>query len=171
MGRTRGKTSRRRAGSPRKAPSAREETGAASGRGKHGKRRGDGNEVLVRSLRKTSGDLADWLSARRVEGPAARSECSDLSAEAGRLQELCARCAEAIEGRGRPASTPAGSSGEAADFWREKSIEELAREQGVKPVARLEDVLGRHADLWESDEDFEQFVNGICERRRREVAR
>ena len=51
-------------------------------------------------------------------------------------------------------------------FWQERSIEELAREQGVRPVERLEDVLGRHADLWESDEEFEQFLRDIYERRR-----
>ena len=52
------------------------------------------------------------------------------------------------------------------DFWQEKSIDQLAEEQGIRPVERLEDVLGRHADLWERDEDFEAFVSGIYERRR-----
>ncbi len=58
----------------------------------------------------------------------------------------------------------------AEDFWQEKSIDQLAEEQGVRPVERLEDILGRHADLWGSDEEFEAFVSGIYERRRREVA-
>lgn len=55
--------------------------------------------------------------------------------------------------------------------WRERSVEELAAEQGVGPVERFEDVWGRHADLWESDDEFERFVNGIYERRHTEVPR
>ena len=51
-------------------------------------------------------------------------------------------------------------------FWREKTIEELAAEQGIRPVERLEDILGRGADLWDDDEDFERFLKGIRERRR-----
>jgi len=58
----------------------------------------------------------------------------------------------------------------AEKFWQEKSIDQMAEEQGIRPVKRLEDVLGRHADLWGSDEEFEAFVNGIYERRRQEVA-
>ncbi len=68
---------------------------------------------------------------------------------------------------------PAGAArgAQEGDFRQEKSIEELARDQGVRPVERFEDAWGRHADLWESDDEFERFVNGIYERRRREVAR
>ncbi len=53
-----------------------------------------------------------------------------------------------------------------------KSIKELAAEQGVKPT-RLEDILGKGADLWESDREFERFVEDIYARRRedRELAR
>jgi len=40
----------------------------------------------------------------------------------------------------------------------EKTIEQLAAEQGVKPVTRLEDYLGAARHLWESDEDFESFL-------------
>jgi hypothetical protein len=58
----------------------------------------------------------------------------------------------------------------AEDFWQEKSIDQLAEEQGVRPVERLDDVLGRHADLWGSDDEFERFVNGIYERRRGEAS-
>ena len=67
------------------------------------------------------------------------------------------------------ASEPDSASGpETGEFWREKSIEELAAEQGVRPVERIEDILGRGADLWDSDEDFEQFLKGIYERRRQD---
>jgi len=46
-----------------------------------------------------------------------------------------------------------------------KSIEELAAEQGTKPT-RLEDILGKGADLWGSDREFEQFVEDIYASRR-----
>jgi len=46
-----------------------------------------------------------------------------------------------------------------------KSIEQLAAEQGVKPT-RLEDILGKGADLWKSDQELERFVKDIYARRR-----
>lgn len=49
----------------------------------------------------------------------------------------------------------------AEDFWQEKSIDQLAEEQGVRPVERLEDILGRGADLWDDDEDFEAFLRNV----------
>jgi hypothetical protein len=52
------------------------------------------------------------------------------------------------------------------NFWREKSIEELAREQQVKPIKDITDVLGKGKDLWASDEEFEEFLAGIRDRRR-----
>jgi hypothetical protein len=38
------------------------------------------------------------------------------------------------------------------DFWQNKSLERLAAEQDVKPIGRLEDVLGKGAELWEDEE-------------------
>jgi len=63
-------------------------------------------------------------------------------------------------------------NGPATSFSERKSIEELAAEQGTKPT-RLEDILGKGADLWESDQEFEQFVEDIYARRRedRELAK
>jgi len=49
-------------------------------------------------------------------------------------------------------------------FSERKSIEELAAEQGTKPT-RFEDILGKGADLWESDHELEQFVENIYARR------
>ena len=49
---------------------------------------------------------------------------------------------------------------------RLKSIEELAAEQGVTPIKRLEDVLGKGKDLWANDDEFDSFLSGIYERRR-----
>ena len=39
----------------------------------------------------------------------------------------------------------------ATGFSESRSIEELAAEQGVKPTTE-EDILGKGADLWESDQ-------------------
>ena len=60
----------------------------------------------------------------------------------------------------------------ATGFSASRSIEETAAEQGVKPT-KLEDILGKGADLWESDKEFERFVEGIYDRRRedRELAK
>jgi hypothetical protein len=57
-------------------------------------------------------------------------------------------------------------------FSESRSIEALAAEQGVKPT-KLEDILGKGADLWESDQALERFVEGIYARRRedRELAK
>ena len=63
-------------------------------------------------------------------------------------------------------SSTAGKGGKSAtSVWERKSIETLAAEQGVKPT-KLEDILGKGADLWESDREFERFVGGIYARRR-----
>ncbi len=43
-------------------------------------------------------------------------------------------------------------------FWRDKALEQLASEQSVRPIQRLEDVLGKGADLWASDAEFGAFL-------------
>lgn len=43
-------------------------------------------------------------------------------------------------------------------FWRDKTFEELAGEQGVQPIQRLEEVFGKDADLWETDDEFRAFL-------------
>jgi len=74
--------------------------------------------------------------------------------------------------RGEPRATgergAIGNNGERAtmSFSERRSIEELAAEQGVRLEGQLERILGAGADLWASDEDFEEFVRGIYDRRR-----
>jgi hypothetical protein len=46
----------------------------------------------------------------------------------------------------------------ADDSWRQKPLEQLAREQGITPLGRLEDVWGRGSGLWTDEEDFEAFL-------------
>ncbi|HUT54135.1 MAG TPA: hypothetical protein VM658_12165 [bacterium] len=47
---------------------------------------------------------------------------------------------------------------EADEFWQEKSLEQLAREQNVKPIEKWEDFFGKGADLWEDEKDFQAFL-------------
>jgi len=58
-----------------------------------------------------------------------------------------------------------GGLGTNPGFSERKSIEKLAAEQGVK-LTRLEDILGKGADLWASNQEFERFVQDIYARRR-----
>jgi hypothetical protein len=54
-----------------------------------------------------------------------------------------------------PLVVPQQSTGAVADFWRSKSVEELAREQGVKPVEDPNDLKG---DFWPEDESVDEFL-------------
>lgn len=49
-----------------------------------------------------------------------------------------------------------------------KPIEELARRQGVKPVASLDDLA--QPDLWESDQEYDDFLADLYASRRSDVA-
>ena len=42
-----------------------------------------------------------------------------------------------------------------SDFWRSKSIEELAAEQEVKPIENPDDLTG---DFWPDDESADEFL-------------
>jgi hypothetical protein len=51
------------------------------------------------------------------------------------------------------------------DFWQEKSLDELAHEQGLEEQRPVDELIGHARDLWESDEEFDQFIAQIHERR------
>ena len=55
--------------------------------------------------------------------------------------------------------TPPGSGISHSDFYRKKTLEELAREQNVKPVSRFEDLLG--VDIWPEEDDVDEFCRTI----------
>lgn len=42
-------------------------------------------------------------------------------------------------------------------FWKNKTIEELAIEQGIR-IQDVDAMLGQGANLWESDDEFEDFL-------------
>ena len=52
-------------------------------------------------------------------------------------------------------------------FWEQCSIDELAEEQGIDAPQQFDEMIGAVADLWDDEEDFERFVNGIRDHRRR----
>ena len=41
----------------------------------------------------------------------------------------------------------------AEEFWERKSLEQLAKEQEISPIADLDDIWGKGADLWEDNDD------------------
>jgi hypothetical protein len=55
------------------------------------------------------------------------------------------------------------------NFWKPKAIQELAQQQGIEGPQSLEKITGVASELWESDEDFENFLQSI-DRHRREAA-
>ncbi len=54
-----------------------------------------------------------------------------------------------------PLTLPRKSIGTRSDFWESKSVEELAREQGVKPVEDPNDLKG---DFWPEAESVDEFL-------------
>jgi hypothetical protein len=54
----------------------------------------------------------------------------------------------------------------ATTFQPRKTIEELAAEQGVPLPQDLDAMIGEGKDLWDSDEEFEAWLEDIYRRRR-----
>jgi uncharacterized protein (DUF2384 family) len=44
------------------------------------------------------------------------------------------------------------------DFGKRPTLEEIIAEQNGGRPTRVEDILGKGADLWDSDEEFEEFL-------------
>ena len=55
--------------------------------------------------------------------------------------------------------------------WQDRTLAELASQQSVQPVQRLEEILGKGKDLWKDEEEFESFVQGIYQRRKEDRER
>jgi len=101
----------------------------------------------------------------RVQEDGLKKGCIALDSNAGVM------CAKNRDGT-RAAKSPSRLKEQSMTRGRRKSIEELAAEQGVRPT-RLDDIVGRGADLWESDLELERFVEDIYARRKedRELAK
>lgn len=67
-----------------------------------------------------------------------------------------------------PAHLPDGTSvlievqRQDSDFWNGKSVEELVREQGVKPIQHIDDLAGD----WPEEDSVDEFLAFIREARR-----
>ena len=60
---------------------------------------------------------------------------------------------------------------EVSPFWQERTLAELASEQGIGPIHRLEEILGKGESLWKDAGEFESFVQDIYQRRKEERER
>lgn len=99
----------------------------------------------------------------RRRPPRANPRAGGLRRTLGLAQDFARRVAAARAG------TRAGATGngtEAGDFWREKSVAELAAEQGATLAPDLDALIGSLADAWASDAEFDAFIREIGERRR-----
>jgi uncharacterized protein (DUF2384 family) len=61
--------------------------------------------------------------------------------------------------------TPLEKPAQRPSDWRDKSTKALAQEQGVPLPQDAAKLLGAGSDLWGSDEEFEEFLQGIQDRR------
>src|SRR5947208_13486144 len=52
-----------------------------------------------------------------------------------------------------------------SDFWQTKTVEELAVEQGVKPIENPDELLG---DFWPEDESIDDFLIWLRKVRRQQ---
>ena len=57
------------------------------------------------------------------------------------------------------------SSEPAGNFWRGRTLDQIAAQQGVSVPQSLDDMIGAAANLWNDDEDFNRFLQGIRDRR------
>ena len=80
------------------------------------------------------------------------------------------RTGNAMRGPRRNAARSNGGD-RPATFSQRKSIEQLAAEQRVQLEGQLERILGAGAHLWATDVEFEEFVEGIYQRRRESLNR
>jgi len=55
------------------------------------------------------------------------------------------------------------------DFWHQKSVDELAEEQGVAPIKDLDRLFGCGKDLWETDKEWNDYMEQIQATRREAV--
>lgn len=56
-------------------------------------------------------------------------------------------------------------------FWQDTPLADLASHQHVQPIQRLEEILGKGKDLWKDEEEFENFVQDIYQRRKQDRER
>jgi hypothetical protein len=71
---------------------------------------------------------------------------------------------EVANGSGTPPTSPDAATWQSMDerFWRGFSIEDLAQEQGVTPIASIDELAGE----WPEEDDIDDFLRSLREWRR-----
>lgn len=82
------------------------------------------------------------------------------------MANKAARIAEKRKAPSHRKIEKSSSSPTAVAFWEQRTIEELVSEQGVRPLHRLEEILGKGKGLWKTADEFEGFVRDIYQRRK-----
>jgi len=54
----------------------------------------------------------------------------------------------------------------ADDFWHQKSVDELAEEQGARPINNLDSLFGYCKDLWETEREWDDYMESVQAGRR-----
>ena len=124
---------------------------------------------------RTTTTIIECKEAVRTRNDAVHSEGAPSIGRINRLIEAMkavgemerARCPRPKTGADVPAAegTDASAKGTLTAFWREPTIDELAAEQGIGSPLPFEAVVGAATDLWDDDDDFDLFVQGIQDRR------
>jgi hypothetical protein len=78
----------------------------------------------------------------------------------GRVASLRIADLEDVEARAEPAMTLTERS-----FWEPLNLSNLSDEQGVLPVADFADVFGAGSSLWDTETDFETFLEDVAAHR------
>jgi hypothetical protein len=69
-------------------------------------------------------------------------------------------------GDGVSPPSSAEPSSDTSGFWRHKSVDELAAEQGVQPIVDFQRFLDEIGDVWPEEESVEEFMAWLAETRR-----
>lgn len=78
---------------------------------------------------------------------------ANVEPETGRIKNLTVKYIEPLALEGETFDTIYSDS-----FWQEKTLEQLAEEQGIQSAQRFEELWGGASDLWTDDDDFEAFL-------------
>jgi len=55
------------------------------------------------------------------------------------------------------------------DFWQQKTIDELAKEQRISPISDLDCLFGCGKDLWETEREWNGYLESIQAGRKEQI--
>ena len=131
--------------------------------------------VFHQSERRVTDTIIDCKEAVRTRNDAVHSERAPDQGRINRLIETMKVLGEMERMRHQRLKTdvdaPADERPDASPpttltgFWSKSTVDELASEQGIDVPQRLDAVIGAASDLWDDNDDFDLFVQGIHDRR------